>query len=376
MSRRMGADAVVVGAGIVGAACAEALAAEGLDVTVFESRFAGGGTTACAMGHLVVMDDSEEQFALTSYSVRLWNERADELPPDLEEEQSGTLWLAANEEELEHARRRAAFYAERGIETEVLSAAEVEREEPNLRSGLAGALLVPGDRIVYPPAAARWLLDRATSLGARRHEGVSVIAIGPRFVTTSEGRVEARVVVNAAGVAASSLTAGLPIEPRKGHLVITDRYPGFCRHQLIELGYLSSAHEPTAESVAFNLQPRANGQMLLGSSREFVGLDGSLNRSIRDRMLLRALDYMPAIGYLSAIRTWVGFRPCTPDNLPIVGPVEDVPGLFVAAGHEGLGVTTSLGTARILADTIVGRTPAIDASPYAPARFARRIANA
>jgi D-hydroxyproline dehydrogenase subunit beta len=370
------ADAVVVGAGIVGAACAEALAAEGLDVAVFDRRFAGGGTTACAMGHLVVMDDSEEQFALTSYSRNLWDARADELPPELEEERSGTLWLAANDAELEHARRRAEFYSARGIAAEVLSSAELAGEEPNLRSGLAGALLVPGDRIVYPPAAVRWLLDSAAALGARRFEGVAVTELGPGFITTSEGRVEAEFVVNAAGIAAASLTPGLPIEPRKGHLVITDRYPGFCRHQLIELGYLSSAHEPGAESVAFNLQPRANGQMLLGSSREFVGLDTSINRRVRDRMICRALEYMPAIASLSAIRTWIGFRPCTPDNLPIVGPLESVAGLFVAVGHEGLGVTTSLGTARILADSIVGRTPEIDAAPYAPARFARRTANA
>ncbi len=71
---------------------------------------------------------------------------------------------------------------------------------------------------------------------------------------------------------------------------------------------------------------------------------------------------------MSAIRTWTGFRPSTPDNLPLIGPVDGAPGLFVAAGHEGLGITTSLGTARLIADAILGRASAIDPKPYAPTR--------
>src|SRR4030095_13140413 len=86
---------------------------------------------------------------------------------------------------------------------------------------------------------------------------------------------------------------------------------------------------------------RATGQMLLGSSREFVGLDASINRRIRARVIRRGLEFMPELSNLSAIRTWVGFRPATPDNLPLIGRWEAAPGLFVAAGHEGLGITTA-----------------------------------
>jgi len=136
----------------------------------------------------------------------------------------------------------------------------------------------------------------------------------------------------------------------------------------VELGYLKSAHGRSSESVAFNLQPRRTGQMLLGSSREFVGVDASINRPLRARMIRRALEYAPAIASLSAIRTWVGFRPATPDNLPLVGRWETVPGLWIAAGHEGLGVTTSLGTARLLVDALLGRTSEIEPSPYSPMR--------
>ena len=173
---------------------------------------------------------------------------------------------------------------------------------------------------------------------------------------------------DAAGAGAPELTPGLAIVPKKGHLVITDRYPGFCRHQLVELGYLKSAHGQEAESVAFNLQPRATGQLLVGSSREFVGMDASINRSLVRRMLGRAVEYVPALAGLLALRTWVGFRPATADNLPYVGPMPDVEGLWIAAGHEGLGITTALGTARLIADMVAGRPPEIDPAPYAPGR--------
>ena len=364
----MPSDAVVVGAGIVGAACADALTAEGVSVTVLESRFPGGGSTAAAMGHVVVMDDSDAQFALTRLSRELWEGLAPELPPDCEDERAGTLWIAADESEMSAVRRKGASYRGRGVAVEELGPEELAREEPNLRPGLAGALRVPGDRIVYPPAAARFFLERARARGARVVAGAAASVIGPRRVTTPRGVFDGAVVVNAAGIAAPLLTPGLPVAPRKGHLVITDRYPGFCRHQLVELGYLASAHGPSPESVAFNLQPRATGQMLLGSSREFVGLDAAVNRRIRGRMIRRALEFMPALGRLSALRTWTGFRPATPDNLPLVGAWPETEGLYVAAGHEGLGVTTALGTARLIADAIVGKASAIDPAPYLPTR--------
>jgi D-hydroxyproline dehydrogenase subunit beta len=175
-------------------------------------------------------------------------------------------------------------------------------------------------------------------------------------------------VVNAAGASAPMLTPGLPIVPRKGLLAITDRYPGMCRHQIVELGYLTSAHAMTSESVAFNVQPRFTGQILIGSSRELVGWDASLNHELLGRMLARATDLMPVLRDVSVIRCWTGFRPATPDKLPLIGKWEGTPGLWIASGHEGLGITMSLATAELIADQLAGRAPEIDAAPYSPMR--------
>jgi len=361
-------DAIVVGAGIVGAACAHALARDGMRVLVLEARHPASGATAAGMGHLVVMDDSPEQLALTALSTARWRELARELPPAVEHEQCGTIWIAADDAQLGAVHAKHRLYAGHAIASEVLGARELAALEPNLRPGLAGGLLVPGDGVIYQPRATLWLLEQACAAGATVRSACRVDRIDAHAVHCGGEVLRADVVVNAAGAEAPSLTPGLPIVPRKGHLAITDRYPGFVRHQLVELGYLTSAHTMTTESVAFNVQPRTTNQVLVGSSRELVGWDASLNRRVLGRMLARAIEFMPALAGLSMIRTWTGFRPATPDKLPLIGAWPATPGLWIAAGHEGLGITTSLGTAQLIADLVAGRAPPIDASPYAPTR--------
>jgi D-hydroxyproline dehydrogenase subunit beta len=364
------ADAIVVGAGIVGAACAYYLSRANLSVLVLEANFPGGGVTAAGMGHIVVMDDSEAQLALTARSRRLWEDLARGLGPGCEDDPCGTLWVAADQAEMAAVRKKEEVYRRHGIAAEILDERSLAAAEPRLRRGLAGALLVPEDRVVYPPNAARWLLEQAKRLGARVRPHVSVLAIGGREARLATGRVEAAAVVNAAGPQAPRLTPGLPITPRKGHLVITDRYPGFCRHQLVELGYLKSAHGMAGPSVAFNLQPRITGQMLLGSSRQFVGWDESIDLGIMAAMIRRAFEFMPDLASLSAIRCWTGLRPATPDKLPLIGRwrTPDNDGPFVAAGHEGLGITTALATGEMIAALVAEGEPPLDPAPYSPSR--------
>jgi glycine/D-amino acid oxidase-like deaminating enzyme len=364
-------DAIVVGAGVVGAACAVALARDGRRVLVLDALFAAGGTTAAGMGHLVVMDDSPEQLALTGYSCRLWRALAASLPRTAEYERCGTIWVAEDEAQLAAVHEKQRVYAAAGIASEVLDPRALAAAEPFLRGGLAGGLLVPDDAVVYQPQATVHFLREARALGAELREGETwrVESVVPNGVRLASGEtLHADVVVNAAGAEAARLTPELPVVPRKGHLVITDRHPEFVSHQLVELGYLASAHRMTSESVAFNLQPRATGQVLIGSSRELVGWDASINPRIVRRMLERARQFMPALADASVLRTWTGFRPATPDKLPLIGAWERVPGLWIAAGHEGLGITTASGTAQLLADLVAGREPAIDAAPYAPSR--------
>ena len=364
MSPSAGPSVIVVGAGIVGAACAESLAEAGCRVTVLEGALAGTGATAASMGHLVVMDDSEAQLTLSAWSRRRWTERAPDLPAECEDSPFGTLWVARDEAEMDRLEEKGELYRVHGETAELLDRTALREAEPHLDPGLAGGLRVPEDRVLYPPAATRHLLDRARASGAVLGERSAVEAVEPRRVRVAGGWQEADLVVVAAGAASAQLVPALPIEPRRGHLVITDRYSGFLRHQVIEVGY--HTHSLSGPSVACNVQPRRTGQLLIGSSRELVGWDSSIDSALRGRMLRRAAEYVPGLSALRALRTWVGFRPATPDGLPLIGEWE--PGLLAAAGHEGLGVTTSLGTARIVTDLALERSPDLDPLPFDPRR--------
>ncbi len=365
----MAFDVAIVGAGIVGAACAASLSSAGLSVIVIDANGVATGTTAAGMGHIVVMDDSEAQFALTNYSRKLWNDLAAELPGTSEYEFCGTIWVAADDEEMAEVGRKKEFYETRGVKAEILDENSLRQTEPNLRDGLAGGLLVENDSVVYQLCATRFLMDRAMRNGAETRTGKRVVEIKEGGVTLENGDfIAAGNVINAAGFAATELSPGLKIVKRKGHLVITERYPGFVSHQLIELGYLKSAHGKDGDSVAFNVQPRSTGQVLLGSSRQFCSDDTEIDHDIVRRMTARAFEYMPRLKDLSVVRVWTGFRPATPDNLPYIGNLPDHDNVYIAAGHEGLGITTSLGTAELIADAILGRTSAISPEPYSPSR--------
>lgn len=370
-------DVVIVGAGIVGAACADTFAERGLRVVVVDRDVVGSGATAAGMGHIVVMDDSDAQFALTNYSQRLWQELRPHLPDDVEYEQSGTIWVAADEEEMAEVLRKREYYQKRGVAAEVKDAGQLKEAEPNLRDGLAGGLLVPGDAVLYPPCAARFLITRAQQRGAKLRLGASLVQISDGSVRLNDGQeVAGSIVVNAAGANATELTPGIDVKKRKGHLVITDRYPGFLRHQLVELGYLKSAHSVSRDSVAFNVQPRRTGQILIGSSRQYGAEHKEVDQVMLARMVRRAQEYMPSLGSMSAVRVWTGFRAATPDKLPLIGPCPGYKSVFLATGHEGLGITTSLGTARILADQVMGSKPEIIVEPYLPSRTAKEYAHA
>jgi D-hydroxyproline dehydrogenase subunit beta len=361
-------EVAIVGAGIIGAACAYELAKEHVRVVVVERGFIACGATAAGMGHIVVMDDCEAQFALTRYSQMLWDDLAPGLPANVEFERCGTIWVAADEQEMMEVRRKSEYYGERGVVTQILDAQELREAEPMLRPSLAGGLRVPGDSVLYPPCAAAYLLDRARDRGAEIRLGQSVAAIGGHKVSLRGGTILADRIVNATGQFAPELTPGINIKPRKGHLVITDRYPGIIKHQLVELGYLKSAHPLTSDSVAFNVQPRRTGQVLIGSSRQYDIADGAVDCRILARMVERTFEYIPRLRCASSIRTWTGFRAATPDKLPLIGPHPDDPSVLLAAGHEGLGITTSLATGHLVADQILSRRAHIPLEPYLPSR--------
>ncbi|HGM5473232.1 FAD-dependent oxidoreductase [Serratia marcescens] len=360
-----GVDAIVVGAGIIGAACAWRLAREGYRVSVVDDCRAGA--TAAGMGHLVCMDDNPAELALSAYSLRLWREVTGRMPQACAWRGCGTLWLAEQANEMAIAEQKRARLAEQGVAAELLTAEQVAAMEPMLRQGLAGGLRVPGDGILYAPQAARWLLaDAGVAIDVVQGEA---IALDEAAVRLADGReLAAPVVVLACGLRANDLLSQPLLRAKKGHLAITDRYPPRVRHQLVELGYGASAHASDGASVAFNVQARPTGQWLIGSSRQFDSVDSSLDMPLLVAMLMRAQHFLPTLAQLNIIRCWTGLRAASADGLPLLGAHPRHTWLWLALGHEGLGVTTALGSAALLAAQIGRQAPEIDDSPYLAAR--------
>ncbi len=374
----MDAEAIVIGAGIVGAACAYELRQRGRQVLVIDDG--PGGATQAGMGHLVVMDDNPAELALSSASLAIWRDWLARMDSSCGYSHCGTLWIAADEEEMQAAADKQKRLQAAGIGCALIDAHALAQLEPALRRGLAGALQVGSDGVVYAPNAARWLLGQGghdthdtqdvSGAGSIRVLRKQVIALEDGQVRLSDGsKRSAPAIVLAAGLRANALCPEVPLQAKKGHLAISARYPEMVRHQLVELGYVKSAHESSGTSVAFNVQPRPTGQLLIGSSRQFDTIDSAIEAPILARMLRRASDYLPGLGDLQITRTWTGFRAATPDGLPLIGPHPQRPGLWLALGHEGLGVTTATGTAQLIASDICASPCALDGSAYLPARW-------
>ncbi|MGH8855285.1 MAG: NAD(P)/FAD-dependent oxidoreductase [Telluria sp.] len=363
-------DVIVVGAGIVGAACALQLQSRGRQVLLVDSQFPGGGVTAAGMGHLVALDETEDELDLCLLSLKHWDAYLDTRGGLVEHSRCGTLWVAEDEHQLAHAAARAENLARRGWQASQLTAAQVAAAEPSLRKGLAGGILVGADSVVYPPAVARDLTMQLVARGGKTMFGATVAAIGDRSILLETGlRIDANDVVLAAGVGVSRLLPDMPVFPRKGHLAITDRYPGRLSHQIVSMGYGQMPEGSDALAVAANVQPRPTGQWLIGSCRQ-DGIDhADVDPSVLAKVLRSAIALLPCLAEMRIIRSWTGMRPATPDGRPIIGAHPSRAGLWLAGGHEGLGVTTAFGTAQLLADLMLGQAPALAADFYSPSRF-------
>jgi glycine/D-amino acid oxidase-like deaminating enzyme len=360
-------DVAVVGGGIVGAACAYWAADAGLRVFACDRLSPGAGTTGTGMGHIVALEEPLAMLPLTRYSQRLWRDLAVRLPPSVGFRAAGTLWVAGTEEEAVELERKQRALRAGDAPSELLDRDGLHALEPALCPTLAAALLVPEDCLVDPGSAAQFLWKASVARGARVEPHRAVRRIVPGAVEFRDGSVaRAEHVVNATGVDAATLTPECPIAPRKGHLIRWGPARNLLRHAVAEVGYSGTARASDRSSVAFNAQPQADGSVLLGASREWAGTDASVDPSIVERLCARAREFLPTLLELPRLEIRTGLRPGTPDHLPWIGPLPGADGRWIAAGHEGLGVTTSLGTGKLLVDLILRRPTGIPASPYSP----------
>lgn len=386
------ADLVVVGGGIVGCAVVHHLTQllpRTTRIVLLDRGPIAGATSGSSMGHLMVTPDDAQAHALTAASVRLWRE-LQARRGGFHYAATGALYLADNDADRALLPVLRDQFVACGDHADLLDAHQLRAHEPGLAADLEAALFYRGDAVVLPMLACGVMLREAQAAcpGLTVRPGCAVTGCrrdGDRIaeVLTDQGPIATRIVVNTTGVWAADLAERfgeprLPIFPRAGNLAITGHHSTPVHTQLLEVSYLRFAHgastvdpsrtdDPGGHAV--NVQPQSHGSCLIGSTRQFRGMDRTLNRELLHRSLQRARRYVPGLAAAPIVRTWVGLRPYAIDKQPLIGPWPPVRGLWIAAGHEGLGITLAPITGRLLAQQIAGVPCDIDPAPYLPARF-------
>lgn len=375
---------VIVGAGIVGAATARSLAKAGLEVTVLDRGAPVSGTSSAGEGNLLVSDKGPgPELALAQYSSRLWpivvHELAEQLGPgfpSIEFDRKGALVVTTTAQGAGPLLEFAAVQRTAGVDAHPVDLDEALRLEPDLNPRVTAAVHYPEDAQVQPVAATEALLASARRFGATviGHAPVTGGVRAPdgslRGVITPRGEFRADAVIVASGPwsgeVSDLLGVSLPVRPRRGVVLVTTRMPRRIFHKVYDGDYVQAVgSNEAALQTSSVIESTEGGTVLIGSSRQQIGFDSTLQVAVLRELARKALLLFPFLQHSAVMRSYGGFRAFMPDHLPIIGPDPRLPGLWHATGHEGAGIGLSLATAELLAAALTGSPAELDPAPFA-----------
>jgi sarcosine oxidase, subunit beta len=375
-------DVLVIGGGVTGCAAAYYLARSGAAVTLVErsdlNTAASGRNAGGLHGQIQFPPFAElgEEWAasfapaleLMRDAIELWRNLPDELDADLEVRIGGGILVADSEEQMRLIEWKASLEQRHGIPSRVLARDELRALAPYLAHDVAGGVLCEIEGKANPLLAVPALARAAIASGARLLLRTGVLEIVPDKgafrVETTRGSLRCERIVNCAGAETGRVSALVGVDlPVEGHPIqasVTEPVAPLVPHLVYFAG------EP------LTLKQARVGSLLVGggwparldarSGRLAVDLD-----SLRENLRV-ALRVVPALAGALILRTWAGVCPGLPDQRPIVGELEDVPG-FVVAMFPFLGFTCGPLLGRIAADLALGRDPGRDLAPFSPARL-------
>ncbi len=382
------AEVVVIGGGIIGMSIAYYVAKLGMEVVVVEQGEVAGGTSSKCDGNILAIDKDpgfDSQMSLKSQE--LVAELARELAEEFEYRAPGSILVCESEEEMIAAERWVARQKEAGLPFRMLDRQDLRDEWPYMADDLPGGLECATDSTVNPVLLTYSFAATARRLGARilTHTPVTGILLDERRrirgVDTPNGEIKTNVVINAAGIWAKKIGQlvgiDIPIEPRKGHILVASRTTSIGTRKVMEFGYLISKFGGTRKvdprfeeyGVALVFEPTASQNFLIGSSRQFVGFDTCVDQRVTRLIAERSIRFFPVIEHIPMLRTYAGLRPWTPDHLPIVSRIDEVPGLYTAAGHEGDGISLAAVTGKLISEMLSESPTCIPIEPLRYDRF-------
>jgi sarcosine oxidase subunit beta len=375
-------EVVVIGGGVIGTSVAYYLARRGVRATLLERGDMASGSSGACDG-LVLLQSKKPgiHLRLAMESRNLFDRLMEDLPVSIEYRRGGGMVVIETEEEFHAMEHYVQEQRETGLEVALLDIAAARRIEPELSESLVGAAYSSLDGQVNPIALTHGFALGARALGAsiRTHTEVTGIRREGGRVTgveTDQGRFSAEVVVNAAGVyspwVGEMLGITIPILPRRGQLLVTAAAKRIINGCFISARYIAAKHHPElakgkGEGIA--IEQTESGNLLLGSTREFVGFDRRTTVEALRGIARRTMAVLPRLSDLNVIRSFAGLRPYTPDGLPILGPVQGVDGFIMAAGHEGDGIALSPITGKLIAQHIAEGRTEIPLEPFRLERF-------
>lgn len=384
-------DVAVIGAGAIGSAMAYYNAKNGLSVALIDSGDIASGTSSRCDGNILVSDKMpgfDAQF--TKLSLDMFDDLAEELDYPIEWARKGSLILIENDAEMEAAKKFCAQMVACGMPMRILNQQEVHEDEPLLAPDIVGGIETACDGSLNPMAMCYGFALKAEKLGATLMLHNPVIAIekqrGSYRITTKDGDIVAKHIVNCGGVWAKNIGAmvglDIPIAPRQGQILVSEQTFKVARRKVYEFGYLMAKFQggdykrPVPEhiernGVAFVFEPTHSNNFLIGSSRRFVDEDISCEIEVMQGLAERAIRFFPIVRDIKVVRAYAGVRPYTPDHIPIISDTE-LPGFYIAAGHEGDGIGLAPITALSIANKIAGIAPPMDISHASFSRFARK----
>ena len=363
------ADVIIAGGGLIGCASAYYMARRGLRVVLMERGVLGEGASGACEGFISLQSKRPGKLTdMARRSAEIYAGLADELDTDIEHKPSGGLTVLESEEELAEGRALAQRLRAAGLPAELLDGREVREVAPALSPDVAGAVYCPAEAHVCPLRVLFGFADGARRRGAEILSGVEVEGIvckGDRVtgVRTEWGTWSSGCVVNAAGCWAPRLVAPLgielPIRPRRGQVLITERAPELLDPFLLSASYMTAKLGPgtgDGRNTAAAIAQARSGNFLIGGTREFVGENvGNSPDAIRDIMAC-AVRLVPALRDLSIVRCFAGLRPHTDSGEPIVARADALDGLIIAAGHGGNGVALAPVTGQTVASLATDET--------------------
>lgn len=383
-------DVIIIGGGIIGLAGAYFLSQEARRVLVIDKGgFADGASGACDDMILFQSKKPGINLELTFESLELYKRLIVDFEDQMQFQNLGGMVLIENEAELAIMEQFVKEQRSYGLDVQIIDQKDARKKQPFLSDHIIASTYSKMDSQIDPFHVMRALEKQGAKAGVtiiRRNGVVGIEQLGNAnwLVTAEDGSsFESPVVVNAAGAWAPSIASmvglAVPIVPKRGQIVLTERIPAVGETNLWNAKYLVTKLYKDAE-VTFSDEERelglslafsrsAGNTYLIGATREYVGYDkGTTIAGIRGIIDL-VLGYLPRMREVGMVRAMAGLRPETPDGKMILGEHANLAGFYTAAGHEGDGIALAPITGKLLADLIVGNTVGRDLSELSPNRF-------